>query len=76
VIEAEIFRRSDGNFCKKGKKRAFVHYSIPLEKLFAARQIAPTAYKVQKPNGKFEGELQIGLKFFPKVIHNNLVNNP
>ena len=42
-------------------------HSIPLESLFVARHIAPSAYKVQKPNGKFEGELEIGLKFFPKV---------
>ncbi|KAI5060477.1 hypothetical protein GOP47_0024897 [Adiantum capillus-veneris] len=24
---------------------------------------------VQRPNGKFEGELEVGLKFFPKVHH-------
>ncbi|KAH7430104.1 hypothetical protein KP509_09G084100 [Ceratopteris richardii] len=43
--------------------------TIPLSQLFAERQIAPCKYKVQLPNGKFQGELEIGLKFFPKVHH-------
>jgi hypothetical protein len=47
------------------------HDSIPLAKVFAEKQIHPTAYKVQKPNGKLEGELEIGLKFFPKVFKLN-----
>ncbi|KAH7289210.1 hypothetical protein KP509_31G063700 [Ceratopteris richardii] len=36
------------------------------------RQIEPTKYKVQFPNGHFHGELVLRLKFFPKVHHGQL----
>lgn len=42
---------------------------IPLGPLFVDRQVAPCKFKVQRPSGKFDGELEIGLKFFPKVHH-------
>ncbi|MCO5597581.1 hypothetical protein L7F22_051660 [Adiantum nelumboides] len=54
---------------KHGSDEAMGSVNISLIKLFAERQIAPCAYKVQRPNGKFEGELVLGLKFFPKVHH-------
>ncbi|KAI5076321.1 hypothetical protein GOP47_0008386 [Adiantum capillus-veneris] len=54
---------------KHGSDEAMGSVNIPLIKLFAERQIAPCTYKVQRPNGKFEGELEVGLKFFPKVHH-------
>ncbi|KAH7446716.1 hypothetical protein KP509_01G070400 [Ceratopteris richardii] len=54
---------------KHGSDEAMGSVSIPLIELFAVKQIAPCGYKVQKPNGKFEGEVEVGLKFFPKVHH-------
>ncbi|KAH7439325.1 hypothetical protein KP509_04G056100 [Ceratopteris richardii] len=45
---------------------------IPLAPLYMNRQIEPTKYKVQLPNGHFHGELVLRLKFFPKVHHGQL----
>ncbi|KAI5055630.1 hypothetical protein GOP47_0029151 [Adiantum capillus-veneris] len=54
---------------KHGGDEAMGTIMIPLNQLFLERQLAPCKFKVQKPNGKFDGELEIGLKFFPKVHH-------
>ncbi|KAI5073637.1 hypothetical protein GOP47_0011650 [Adiantum capillus-veneris] len=42
---------------------------IPLNDVYAQRQLAPIKFKVQLPTGSFYGELELCLKFFPKVHH-------
>ncbi|KAH7292303.1 hypothetical protein KP509_29G061200 [Ceratopteris richardii] len=54
---------------KHGSDEAMGSVLIPLNQLFAERQVEPCKFKVQRPNGKCEGELELGLKFFPKVHH-------
>lgn len=54
---------------RRGSDEAMGSVRIPLGKLFVERQIPPSKFKVQRPDGKFQGELELGLKFFPKVHH-------
>eukprot|EP00250_Pteridium_aquilinum_P015054 c22349_g1_i1 orf=271-1032(+) len=57
---------------RHGKDEAMGVTIIPLAPVYVQRQIAPTKYKVQLPNGSFHGELELRLKFFPKVHHGAL----
>lgn len=60
---------------RRGADEAMGSVTIPLGKVFVERQIPPCNYKLQLPNGKFQGELTVGLKFFPKVHHGELEVN-
>ncbi|MCO5602284.1 hypothetical protein L7F22_056413 [Adiantum nelumboides] len=53
----------------RGEAEAMGTVTIPLNQLFLERQLAPCKFQVQRPDGKFDGELELGLKFFPKVHH-------
>lgn len=54
---------------KHGGDEAMGTVTIPLGKVFVERQIPTSKFKVQRPSGKLDGELELGLKFFPKVHH-------
>lgn len=60
------------DFEKHGTDEAMGTVNISLAEIFAKRELPPTCYKVQLPNGKLEGELEVGLKFFPKVHNGTL----
>ncbi|MCO5597870.1 hypothetical protein L7F22_051955 [Adiantum nelumboides] len=57
---------------RRGMDEKMGTVSIHLSELFVKRHIPPCKYKVQRPDGKFHGELEVGLKFFPKVHHGAL----
>lgn len=57
---------------RHGKDEAMGTLAIPLTKVYTERQVPPAKHKVQLPDGKFRGELELRLKFFPKVHHGNL----
>lgn len=45
---------------------------IPLDSVYAHREIAPAKYKAQLRSGRYQGEVELRLKFFPKVHHGSL----
>lgn len=57
---------------RHGSDEAMGSVNIQLPKLFVEKHIPASKYKVQRPDGKFQGELEVGLKFFPKVHHGAL----
>ncbi|MCO5593753.1 hypothetical protein L7F22_047770 [Adiantum nelumboides] len=57
---------------RHGRDEAMGIAIIPLAQVYAQRQIAPAKYKVQLPNGHFHGDIEVRLKFFPKVHHGAL----
>lgn len=55
-----------------GRDEAMGSSLIPLSGVYANREIAPANYKVQLRSGRAHGEVELGLKFFPKVYHGSL----
>ncbi|KAI5071608.1 hypothetical protein GOP47_0013859 [Adiantum capillus-veneris] len=55
-----------------GRDEAMGSSLISLAEVYEQREIAPANYKVRLRNGRNHGEVELGLKFFPKVYHGSL----
>ncbi|KAH7416162.1 hypothetical protein KP509_14G078200 [Ceratopteris richardii] len=53
----------------KGKDEPMGTVRVPLANAYSQKKVPPTKYKVQLANGKFHGELEVRLKFYPKKAY-------
>eukprot|EP00250_Pteridium_aquilinum_P016437 c23102_g1_i4 orf=83-742(+) len=60
------------DFETHGKDEVMGTSLLPLANVYAQREIAPAKYKVRLRSGRIHGEVELGLKFFPKVHHGSL----